>query len=419
MGQGGYGRADGPKVFSGRRDILSHYSMKTNPWSRCLVALCLVAVVGCARADKQAQPPAQSVHVVAAETRTVRPVLTLSGIVAPLQNVALSSSLQEPTDAVYVNEGDSVHKGQLLAQLNIADLQASLSQAQAHLSQTQYQAGLALQQGGDQVRSAQAALDLTRADMARDEQLVKQGYISVQQLDTQRTNVAQAQATLNQAIANQQANGTSSAGMQQANVAQAQAAVQQIQAQIARAAIVSPIDGVVVNRNLNPGEYPGTRQIFTLQEVARVYAELNAYGQQVAGIQQGGDVALTAPAVPGRTFAGQIDAILSPTTPSSSGFIIKVLVPNRDQALRPGMTVSAKLALPARSGIAIPVSSFIDDTHATILTVDADNVAHVARVSEVIEDPSYAVVTGLPTGTKVVVNGQSNVTDGQKVVASI
>jgi len=182
---------------------------------------------------------------------------------------------------------------------------------------------------------------------------------------------------------------------------------------------VSPVDGIVVNRNLNPGEYPGTRQIFTLQEIARVYAELNAYGQQIAGIQQDGDVALTAPAAPGRTFNGRIDAILSPTTPSTNGFIIKVLVPNHDRTLRPGMTVSAQLSLPEHNGIAIPVSSFIDDTHATILTVDGDNVAHVARVSEVIEDPSYAIVTGLPAGTKVVVNGQSNVTDGQKVVASI
>jgi multidrug efflux pump subunit AcrA (membrane-fusion protein) len=346
-------------------------------------------------------------------------LLKLAGIIAPLQNVALSSSLQEPTDAVYVNEGDAVWRGQLLARLNTSDLRASLAQAQAHLEQTRYQAGLALGQGSEQVRSARAALDLARADYARDEQLVKQGFISQQQLDTQRTNVEQARASLAQAVENAQANGTASAGMQQANIAQAAAAVDQIRAQIARADITSPIDGVVVNRNLNPGEYPGTRQIFTLQEVAHVYAELNAYGTQVAGIQPGTVATLTAPALPSRTFNGRVNAILSPTSPSSSGFVVKILVANPRGDLRPGMSVASLLALPVQSGITIPVSAFIDDTHQSVLTVDHDGVAHISRVSEVIEDPQYAIVTGLPPQTRVVVNGQSNVTDGQKVVASV
>jgi HlyD family secretion protein len=392
--------------------------MSLRSLSRCLVAVGATVLAACSHDDKQAAAPPPQVRVIAAEQRTVRPLLKLAGIIAPLQNVALSSSLQEPTAAVYVNEGDTVRSGQLLARLNTSDLQASLAQAQAHLEQTRYQAGLALGQGDEQVRSARAALDLARADLARDQQLVKQGFISQQQLDTQRTNVAQAQATLAQAIENQQANGTTGSGMQQANIAQAAAAIDQIETQIARAAITSPIDGVVVNRNLNPGEYPGTRQIFTLQEVARVYAELNAYGLQVAGITQGTLATLTASALPSRRFAGRVDAILSPTSPSSSGFIVKVLVPNQDSALRPGMTVSASIQLPQKVGIAVPVTAFLDDTHQTVMTVEQDT-AHIVRVSEVVEDENYAIVTGLPEQTKVVANGQSNVTDGQKVVASL
>jgi multidrug efflux pump subunit AcrA (membrane-fusion protein) len=251
-----------------------------------LLAVCLVILAGCGRNAKQAASPPAPVHVVAAADRTVNPQLKLAGIIAPLQNVGLSTSLQEPTDVVYVNEGDVVHRGQVLAQLNTADLSASLVQAQAHLEQMQYQGTMALRQGNDQVRSAQAALDLAQSNLTRDEQLLAQGYISVQTVDTQRTNVAQAQAALNQAVANAQANGTQTRGLQHANVDQAAAAVDQIQAEIARASITSPIDGVVVNRNLNPGEYPGTRQIFTLQEVSVVYAELNAYGTQVAGLRR-------------------------------------------------------------------------------------------------------------------------------------
>ena len=392
--------------------------MTIRPIGRCLLAVCLIVLAACGRNAQQASSPPAPVHVVTATNRTVTPVLKLAGIIAPLQNVGLSTSLQEPTDAVYVNEGDVVHRGQILAQLNTADLTANLAQAQAHLEQTRYQATLALHQGNDQVQSAQSALELARENLTRDEQLFSQGYISVQTVDTQRTAVEQAQSALNQAIANAQANGTQNRGMQHANVDQAAAAVDQIQAQIARASITSPIDGIVVNRNLNPGEYPGTRQIFTLQEVSLVYAELNAYGMQVAGIRQGGEATLTADALKGRTFAGRVNAILSPTSPSSSGFIVKVVIPNKGDALRPGMTVSGTIRLPAQNGITVPVTAFLDDTHQTVMIVEGDT-AHVAHVTEITEDPRYAIVNGLPPETKVVTNGQTNVTDGQKVVASL
>ncbi|MBV8460285.1 MAG: efflux RND transporter periplasmic adaptor subunit [Candidatus Eremiobacteraeota bacterium] len=382
-----------------------------------MLGLCLVVSGACAK-QQAPTPPPQSVKVTAAQVRTVRPGLNLSGIIAPFQNVALSSALQEPTDAVYVNEGDSVHRGQALALLDTADLRANIAQAQAHLEQTQYQATLAVSQGSDQVRSAKAALDLARSDLARDQQLVSQGYISAQQVQTQRTTVAQAQAALNQAIENQQANGTQTQGMQKANIDQAAAAVQQLQAQIDKATIVSPVDGIVVNRNLNPGEYPGTRQIFTLQEVARVYAELNAYGTQITGIAPGTDAVLNAPAVPNRSFAGTVYSVLSPTTPNTNGFVVKVLVPNAARTLRPGMNVTGNISLPPRSGVAVPVSAFLDDTHQTVMTVQGDT-AKIARVNEIVEDAHYAVVSGLTANTQVVTNGQTSVTDGQKVLASL
>ena len=71
----------------------------------------------------------------------------------------------------------------------------------------------------------------------------------------------------------------------QVQVALSQA--QQVRVQIAKATIVSPIDGVVVNRNLNPGEYPGNRQIFTLQQVKPMYAILRGSAAQVEGIASG------------------------------------------------------------------------------------------------------------------------------------
>jgi HlyD family secretion protein len=401
--------------------------LKSKLLVRCLVAVCLFVLAGCAHNAAPAAPP-PTVSVVVAGERTIYPFVSLSGLIAPYQNVAITTSLQEPTAAVYVNEGDRVRAGQVLARLDTSDLSANAGQAQAHLEQTQYQANLSISQGGDQVNSARAALQQAQANLTlaqvtlfRDTQLLSQGYIDKQTVDTQRTQVAvdekavtAAQAALSQAIENQQANGTQNQGMQKANVDQAAAALQQVEVQIDRADIVSPVNGMVVNRNLNPGEYPGTRQIFTLQEIDNVYAELNAFGSQVAGITEGHPVAMTSPSVAKGSFTGTVVAVLPPTSPSASGFIVKVKVPNPGFALLPGMTVNAKVLLPSERGIAIPVNAFLDDTHQTIMAI-AGGVAHVDNVTEVAEDAHNAIVTGVPSGTTVLANGQSGIVDGEKV----
>jgi multidrug efflux pump subunit AcrA (membrane-fusion protein) len=402
----------------------------------------LLALSGCGKGAKVQSSDAQPVTVAKTLVRAVRPVVSLSGMIAPLQNVALTTDITEPTAAVYVNEGDSVRRGQVLAQLSTADLEANYVAAEraaaenkARLEQASYQAQAALESGNDQVRQAQAALDQASANQAyaqtelrRDEQLLGQGYVSQETVDQQRAQTVSAQqsadsakAALATAIENQHVNGSQNVGLQKANVDAAQAAyassvaqADSLATQIAKATIVSPIDGVVVNRNLNPGEYPGTRQIFTLQEVAHVYAELSAFGGQISSMRSGATVKLVSTALPEKQFAGTVVAVLSPTTPSSSGFIVKVDVPNPKGTLRPGMTVSAQVVTQAVTGVAVPVSSFLDDTHQTLMIVSGDT-ARVAQVQEVAHDAKFSVITGLSTGVPVVTNGELNLFDGQKV----
>ena len=225
---------------------------------------------------------------------TVHPTVQIAGIVAPYQNVSISSSLSEPTDSVSVIEGDIVRSGQVLAVLDTTDLRASLEAAQrsaassdARVSQTQYQAQLNIGQGSDQVRNAKATLlqaqqtlKLDQLNLQRYQTLLNSGYVSQQQVDQQRTTVhndqqqvLSAQASLQSAVLNSNVNGNYQQGLQAANVASAQAdaasahaQADQIQAQIDKALITSPVGGVVVNRNLNPGEYPGSRTIFTVND---------------------------------------------------------------------------------------------------------------------------------------------------------
>ncbi|HTJ24608.1 MAG TPA: efflux RND transporter periplasmic adaptor subunit [Candidatus Limnocylindria bacterium] len=377
-----------------------------------------------------------------AQQGSVFPRTTLSGIIAPLQNVGITSSLTEPTDAVYVKEGDHVRAGQLLALLDTADLRATLAadlatanSNQAKATQTYDQAGLTISQNSNTVNAARAAvrqaqqtLSTDTLNLQRDAMLLRNGYIAQQAYDQQATTVKNdqqllrsAQVTLQNDISQVRANGTVSSGLQGAQVASARADTQmalaqadQVRVQIAKARIVSPIDAVVVNRNLNPGEFPGTRQIFTLQETDRVYAVLNGAASQIVGIANGATVNVQSGNLPGKQFSGKVEGVLNAINPGSTNFVVKVVLANAGGTLRPGMAVSGIASLPSASGVRIPATAFLDTTNSTVQTVN-NGVVHTVKVTMLAQDAQNAIVSGLPPGASVVTNGQLGLSDGQAV----
>jgi len=167
--------------------------------------------------------------------------------------------------------------------LDTADLQATLAAdlAQANsdaasATHTAYAGNLSITQSEQSVRGATAGVRQAQETLARDtvdlaryRQLLGHGYISAQQVAQQTALVSNdqqavrsTQANLSSNVSAQQANGPNlqAPGLQSSSVAQARATeqvalaqAQQVRTQIAKATIVSPIDGVVVNRNLNPG----------------------------------------------------------------------------------------------------------------------------------------------------------------------
>lgn len=397
----------------------------------------------CGHAQRQrANTENAVVPVVTASYGTVSPTSLLSGIVAPLQNVAITSSLSEPADQVNVQEGDHVRKGQVLARLDTADLvaqynsdMATYNSDVAKANQTFDQAGLTIIQNSNTVdqaraavRAAQHTLAVDRLNLKRDAELLKNGYVAQQAYDQQALTVRndqeainQAQVTLDNDIKQVQANGTTSTGLQGATVQSARAAAEaaladanQVKVSINKAVIYSPINGVVVNRNLNLGEYPGTRQIFTLQETDRVYAMLNGSGSQVVGIRTGSPVAIQSNALPGRRIRGVVVGVLNPVQPGATNFVVNAIVDNADDLLKPGLVITGVASLPSASGIRIPATAFLDTTNSTVQVV-RNGVIHTANVLLIAQDDKNAVVRGLSEGATVVANGQLGLSDGEPV----
>jgi multidrug efflux pump subunit AcrA (membrane-fusion protein) len=372
----------------------------------------------------------------------------LAGTAAPYQNVAIQeTSISEPALRVNVNEGDIVHSGDVLAVLNTDDLEASMradiANAQsyaARVTQYTYSGQMTISQSSEQVRFARAALQQAqqtlaydRKNLVRDQQLYSQQYIPLMTLQQQQTLVRNDQQTvqsdfanLNSAIAAVEGNGTSlNQGAQASNIqnsaasqAMASAQADQLRAEISRGTIVSPVDGVVTNRNFNPGEYPGTRQIFTVQQIDPMYAVFQASGSQVAGIANGAQVRIQAVDQPLLTYTGKVVAVLGQVTPGSTNFTVKALFRNPQYKLRSGMVLSGSVQETSSSGIGIPTTAFLDDSHSSVMVVSPQGVVQTAKVQELRTDYKTSIVSGLPPGTQVVTNGQLGLNPGEKVAAA-
>lgn len=415
----------------------------------CVFALALVACSRPAsRASGRPTPPPAPIPTVAAQTMTVQPTDVIAGIIAPLQNVAITNALSEPALRVNVSEGDHVHAGEVLAVLDTSDLvatyQSELQNAasnDAKTAETRYQAQLTFAQSPEQVTQArqtlaqaQHTLANDQANLVRDKQLLPGGFVAQQTVDQQQTQVnndlaavRSGTAALNSALANQRVNGNSQQGLQAATIASqaaaaasARAQAQQTQAMIARATIVSPVDGVVVNRNLNPGEYPNGRTLFTIQELSHVYAELNASSADVFRIRAGAPVLLTAgDDQTGRQYHGQVVGVLGQVQPGSTNFTVKVLVANPGDRLQAGVPVTATISLPRATGVGVPTTAFLDDTRSSLIVAQQQSpnakVAQLVHVHEVASDGTNSIVTGLSPGTTVVADGQLGLTPGQSL----
>ena len=377
--------------------------------------------------------------------RTIHPTLLVPGAIAPSQTVALSNAIAEPAAEVYVREGDRVRAGQVLARLQTDDLEANEEAARqtarsydARTSASAYAAQLAFAQAPEAVRQARAqarqadeTLREARTNLARDRDLARQGYLPAQNVDEQRVvvrndeqAVRSAQAASRSAAASALANGTPSRGLQASTLAEngASAAAQyatadQLRRQIARATIVSPVDGTVVNRNLNPGEYPSGRQLFTLEANDTVFAILTASAAQAYQIRAGDRALVTPAGLAAAAARGTVAAVLDAATPGSTNFTVKVAVPNARHLLRSGTPVRALIDLGGVTGAAVPAGAFTDDAHARLFAVSQGR-ARAVRVTERATDGVTSIVTGIAAGTHVVADGGAGVGDGDRIRAA-
>ncbi len=251
---------------------------------------------------------------------------------------------------VPAREGDRVKAGDLLVRLSDAEASATLAQARAALVETQGRARQQARVGApvaDQALvQAQAAATAAESEFARATELVAKGFFSQQKLDEARRALDTARSAL--AAAQVQADANRPDGVEPAlaaaRVVQAQAAVDAAAARLARLQIRSPVDAVVLARNVEPGSMaqPG-RVLLALAAQGDMRIDAAVDEKHLRLLKPGMAARAVADAFPGQPFDAKLSYIAPSVDPQRGSVDVRLAVPQAPAFLRPDMTVSVEM----------------------------------------------------------------------------
>lgn len=260
--------------------------------------------------------------------------VSATGNLQPLNQVDIGSELSGTIEAVLVDVNDTVRKGQLLARLNSDQLKHAVTRAQAALASAKAKVRLA------EVTEHEARLNLERLqDICNS----CEGLLAQSEVDA-------AEATLQRAEAEHAVALTV--------VESAEAELNTAQSNLAKAAIHSPIDGVVLVRSVEPGQTVAASfsapTLFTLAEdLSQMTLEVSVDEADVGQVVKGQSAEFSVDAWPGRQYPALITRVSlgSTITDNVVSYLTVLAVDNLDLSLRPGMTATAAITTATRQDV--------------------------------------------------------------------
>jgi membrane fusion protein (multidrug efflux system) len=335
--------------------------------ARSAAAALLVSIAACkggSSAPRQRPPPAVTVAPV--EVRDVQVEIRAPVDLRPLFQADVGSKTLGYLDAVLVDRGDVVKRGQLLAVVRPSDLP-------------------------DQMESARVAFDLAKANKARAEALAPSGVVSQQELQNAQSAYASAQANL-----------------------------QAVSTRLGETKIESPIDGVVSQRRLDPGALvgptAGNGNILTVQrnDVLRVFVPVNE--KDATSVRLGQAATAEFDALPGKRYSGKVVRLSPAFDPVARTVDAEVHLVNPGE-LRPGMYGRGTLVTAVHPGsVVVPVGAVqISDGRYYTFLIQGDKVKRVEVKIGVDGGNWFEIADGLKAGDEIVTAGTDTLADGAAV----
>ncbi len=304
----------------------------------------------------------------------------------PLAQADVGSKTLGYLDAVLVDRGDRVKRGQLLALVRPSDLPDQLVAARGSLAQ------------------AQASVGLARKNAERANELAPKGIVSQQELQ-------QAQAALASA---------------EAQEAAAQAQVGAFATRLGETRIESPLDGVVTVRRLDPGVLVGpsaganATSIVSVARVDVLRVFVTVTERDVHLVKTGLAAHVEVDALPGRRIEGSVARLAPTLDPATRTLDAEVQIDNKAGELRPGMFGRGSIVVTTHNGAAVVPSSAVQISGGKrwSFVLDGDKVRRREVTTGVDEGTWIEIEKGVAVGEEIVTVGIDAVSDGTQVRAS-
>ena len=396
-----------------------------------VIALCALALAGCKSEKPKEADRVIPVQVEDVKAASIQRLVLAEGIIHPKDQANLMPKISAPVRKFFVNRGDHVKAGQLLATLENRDLAASVEDTRGGYEQAASAARNTvaatvpdeLAKAQSDVQASKQAMDSNQKVFESREKLYKDGALARRLVDEASVIYVQARSAFEIAqkhLESQQRVGRVEAIKgAEAQAASAKGKYDGAQAQLSYSEIRSPINGVVTDRPLYAGEMASAgTPLLTLMDVSRIVARANVPVSQAALLKVG------APATVSQTDAdiqvsGKVTVVSPAVDANSTTVEIWVEAANPGERLRPGATVHLSiLSATIPDAVVIPPDAILPSSSGglVVLVVGGDMVAHQRRVEIGAREAEKAqVLKGLKPGEKVVTVGGLGVSDGAKV----
>ncbi len=402
-------------------------------WAAMIAASALMLVSSGCSSDSTVPPPEPivSVEVAPAKLQTITDMVSAEGVLYPIHQASISPKITAPVRKFYVQRGDKVRRGQLLAVLENKDLAAAVVSAQGGYDQAQAtyasttSSGLPeeIQTANLNVVNAKATLAAQQKLYDSENKLYQQGAIARRQLDATEVALTAAQsafATAEKHLHNLQAAGAS----QQKKAAQGQLETAHGQylgaaAQLGYTEIRSPINGVVADRAVYPGDIaPAGTPLLIVMDTSKVVVRLHIPQQQAVLLQLGQAATLRIPGLD-KDVPAKVTVLSPALDPNSTTEEIWVEADNPKGELKPGTTAQVSItAKTVANALVIPASAILtgSEGQTSVMVVKSDSRAYAQDVKTGIrQGPMIQVLSGLQPGEQVIVSGQYGLPDKTKV----
>jgi HlyD family secretion protein len=294
-------------------------------WIACAALVIISAGLLILRSGNDSDEPRYATEPVEVGTLLVK--VSATGKLQPTNQVDVGSELSGIVDQVYVDVNDHVKKGQVLARLDLSKLRDAVAKSRASLAAAEAQ-----------VLQARATVAESRATLSRYRQVsqLSGGKVpSKSEMDTAEANLKRAEANVASA---------------RAGVTQARAALQSNETDLTKASIRSPINGVVLKRQVEPGQTVAASfqapVLFTLAEdLSKMELQVDVDEADVGQVKKGQKAFFSVDAWPGRRYAAVITRVGygSQEKDGVVSYLTVLEVGNDDLSLRPGMTGTAEI----------------------------------------------------------------------------